>query len=263
MQHPSEASHGGPSWYLDPLVAEQKRQVHQQWIRSRLGARPRNIVLKTDLFEEAYGLDRILYDLFPETSLAIGVDMSRDTVRQAASRNGSTGIRCVVCDVRQLPFRTASIDVVVSTSTLDHFDSHAPLEASLDELERVLLPGGVLFVTLDNPRNPMYHVLRWASRRDWTPFRLGHTASRSKLVRMMEARGLRIESAGYLIHNPRLISTLLFLGLRKTLGRRARLPIQTLLRFFAVCGRLPIRGFTACFVAVCASKPSASGAPIK
>jgi len=244
-----------PSWYLDPLVAEQKRQVHQRWIRGLLGSRPREVVLKTDLFEEAYGLDRILYDLFPEARLAVGVDLDVETVRAAASRNGSAGFGSAACDVRHLPFPPASVDVIVSTSTLDHFEAREPLAASIDELERVLRPGGTLFVTLDNPRNPLYHVLRWASRRGWTPFRLGQTASLSTLAGMLQERGFRIENTEYLIHNPRLISTLLFLGLRRIFGRHAGPPVRALLQLFGVCGHLPTRAFTACFVAVCAVKP--------
>ena len=247
------------SWYLDPLVAEQKRQVHQQWIRGSLGDRRRDVVLKTDLFEEAYGLDRILNDLFPVTRLYVGIDLNLDTVRAAASQNGYAGFSSAVCDVQHLPFAPASVDVVVSTSTLDHFDSREPLGASIDELERVLRPEGVLLITVDNPRNPLYHALRWASRRGWTPYRLGHTISRTALVRMLEARGFRIENTQYLIHNPRLLSTGLFLGLRKALGRRAAGPIRTLLNLFARFDRLPVRVFTGCFVAVCASKPAAPG----
>ena len=244
-----------PSWYLDPLVAEQKRQVHQEWIRRSLGGRRHDVVLKTDLFEEAYGLDRILYDLFPDARLTVGIDLNPVTVRGAAARNGSTGFGSAVCDVRHLPFPAASLDVVVSTSTLDHFESRESLAASIDELERVLRPGGVLLITLDNLRNPMYHVLRWATRRGWAPFRLGHTLSRSALVRMLEARGLQVESTCYLIHNPRLISTALFLGLRKVFGRHAEAPIRALLGLFALCGQLPVRALTGCFIAVCASKP--------
>ncbi|HUA21164.1 MAG TPA: class I SAM-dependent methyltransferase [Bryobacteraceae bacterium] len=243
-----------PSWYLDPLVAKQKREVHQQWIRDLLGSRPRDLILKTDLFEEAYGLDRILDDLFPEARLAVGIDLNLNTVRAAASRDGSRFVPAA-SDVRHLPFRPASVDVVVSTSTLDHFESRAELAASIDELARILRPGGTLFITLDNPRNPLYHLLRWASRRGWTPFRLGQTISLSALARMLEARGFVIENTEYLIHNPRLISTILFLSLRKAFGRRADVPVQALLKLFAAGGYLPIRAFTACFVAVCAIKP--------
>ena len=250
-----------PSWYLDPLVAEQKRQVHQRWIRDSVGSRGSGVVLKTDLFEEAYGRDRIFYDLFPAARLAVGIDLNPDTVRAAASHDGYARFGPMVSDVRQLPFPPGCVDVIVSTSTLDHFDSPDALSASIDELARVLRPEGILLISLDNPRNPLYHALRWASRRGWTPFRLGQTASRTALIRLLEARGLRVESTCYLIHNPRLLSTALFLSLRKTLGRHAEMPIRALLRLFALSGRLPIRGFTGCFVAICATKPAPAPAP--
>jgi hypothetical protein len=59
-----------------------------------------------------------------------------------------------------------------------------------------------------------------------------------------------------LIHNPRLISTLLFLVLRRLLGRHADLPIGALLRLFHAFRGWPASEVTACFVAACASKPS-------
>ncbi len=253
---PQVRSGASPSWYLDPLVAEQKRQVHQHWIRTSLGNRKRGVVLKTDLFEEAYGRDRIFFDLFPDVRLALGVDMNGETVR-AASAHACNGFGAVVCDVRKLPLAAECADVVVSTSTLDHFDSMEALAEAMDELARVLRPGAVLLVSVDNPRNPLYYPLRWASRRGWTPFALGQTVSRRRLERMLEARGFRIESAEYLIHNPRLISTLLFLALRKVLGSHASLPIRGLLHVFARLGRSPLRSLTGCFVAICASKQAA------
>jgi hypothetical protein len=59
-----------------------------------------------------------------------------------------------------------------------------------------------------------------------------------------------------LIHNPRLVSTALFMALRRTLGRRADGPIRFLLGSFERLGRLPTREYTACFVAVCGRKPA-------
>jgi hypothetical protein len=99
---------------VDPLVAEQKRQVHQRWIHDSVGS---GVVPKTDLFEEAYGLDRIFYDLFPSARRAIGIDLNSDTVRAAASHDGYARFGPIVC-VRQLPFPARCGDVVVSTSTL-------------------------------------------------------------------------------------------------------------------------------------------------
>ncbi len=244
---------GGPSWYLDPLVARQKRRVHQEWIRRRLAPRTPDVVLKTDLFEEAYGDDWIFNDLFPAARLAAGMDVNPTTTRLAA-RRGAPAFVSMVCDARRLALRTAAVDTVISTSTLDHFPAREPFGRALDELARVLCPGGTLLITLDNSRNPWYHLLRWGSRRGWTPFTLGYTASRRELTRALGERGLRVESAEYLLHNPRGISTLLFIGLRRMLGRFASGPIGALLLAFSLCARLPTRSITGCFLAVTAVK---------
>jgi SAM-dependent methyltransferase len=240
-----------PSWYLDPLVAEQKRKVHQEWIRTSTANRSRGVVLKTDLFEEAYGADRVFDDLFPDMGLAIGMDLSHRTAL-AATRRHAPAFRSIVCDARLLAFPSASMDLLVSPSTLDHFESTKDIVESLDELARVLRPGGVLLISLDNPRNPLYHLLRWFSRRGWTPYPLGQTVSLPSLTGMLTERGFRIEGTRYLIHNPRGISTVLFLAFRKVLGRFASVPIRGLLGGFALLGKLPSRSLTGCFLAVSA-----------
>ena len=66
-----------PNWYLDPLAAAQKREVHLEWIRSNVPQGVRiQTVLKTDLFEEAYGGDELLFSLPFDASLKIGFDVS-------------------------------------------------------------------------------------------------------------------------------------------------------------------------------------------
>ncbi|HYW44115.1 MAG TPA: class I SAM-dependent methyltransferase [Bryobacteraceae bacterium] len=245
-----------PSWYLDPLVAAQKRRVHQELVwRWTRGVAVRR-VLKTDSFEEAHGDDCILFDLFPP-AYSLGMDLALSTARRAQSRCPSERVRFLVSDARSLAVRPESMDAIVSTSTLDHFDTRAEFERAIGQLAGVLRPGGVLVITLDNPRNPLYCLLRWASRRDWLPFRLGYTTALPGLARCLEDAGLEVTATGALIHNPRMVSTLLFRALRLLLGRRADGPIRGLLEAFATLERLPTRRFTACFVAVCARKPEA------
>jgi SAM-dependent methyltransferase len=243
------------SWYLDPVVARQKGSVFLNWIRSATtGLAPRQI-LKTDVFEEANGEDRILTELFPEARLQAGIDIQESTVHQAARR--TPGFAPLCADARGLPFEDGAFDIIVSTSTLDHFEELADLRCSLRELARVASPGGVVLVILDNPYNPLYHPLRWITRRGWAPFELGETLSRSELAAELEAAGLEIRSRDYLIHNPRLLSTALFLAVRRLLGRHADGPIRFLLACFNALGRLPTRALTACFSAVAAAKPPA------
>jgi len=76
-----------------------------------------------------------------------------------------------------------------------------------------------------------------------------------------EQAGLRVTATSSLIHNPRLLSTALFLLLRRTWGARADGVIQRFLNAFAKLERMPTRDFTACFVAACAVRPPAATGP--
>jgi SAM-dependent methyltransferase len=227
--------------------------MHQEWIRAAVGRRPCVTVLKTDLFEDAYGEDRIFHDLFPDMRLGMGIDINAQTVSTAVRRSAGA-FQGFVCDVRRVALPDASVDVVVSTSTLDHLESKRDIADSLDELSRVVRPEGMVIVTLDNPRNPFYFILKWLSRRGWTAFSLGATLSMAELEGMLAERGFHVEKSGYLIHNPRVLSTVLFFGLRRLLGRHANTPIRWLLRAFVSLGSLPSRSFTGCFLAVSAVK---------
>ena len=109
-------------------------------------------LLKTDLFDEAVG--RGLYpELAARAHQVIGIDVSAGVVRAAARRYPALDAR--VADVLALPFGENTFDAIVSNSTLDHFDSHAELSASVRELARTLRPGGRLIITLDNRLNPI------------------------------------------------------------------------------------------------------------
>jgi len=95
-----------PSWYLDLLVAAQKRDAHLhllgQWLA---GSTPRRL-LKTDLFEEAFGDDEILAALAAEfPGACYGIDHAHSVVLNAARRHAACGLGIAVMDVRSLAFR--------------------------------------------------------------------------------------------------------------------------------------------------------------
>ncbi len=234
-------------------MAQQKRQVHLEWIRRNVRQHSMKVLLKTDLFEEANGEDELLFSLPFEADLKLGIDIDETTVRRASLRRPGACKRFIAADVRHLPFEAGSVDTIISNSTLDHFDSAGDLEISIRELARVLKPGGRLLITLDNPRNPLYLLFRAGARRYGLTFRLGHTAGRRELARLFADAGLEIVSSDLLLHNPRFLSTLLFLALRRLrLGDRA---IGALLSAFSFLGKLPTREYTAVFVAACGRKP--------
>lgn len=246
-----------PSWYLDPIVARQKRDVHLELIRGWWTATGDESVLKTDLFEEAFGADRILQDLLPESRFVCGIDTAESTARAAAER-GLEG-RTAACDVRRMPFRRDAFHVVISTSTLDHFETREEFVLSLREIHRVMRPGGLLILTLDNPLNPLYPVLRLLSQSRLTPYLLGYTPTPETLARMLREVGFEVQEEEWLLHNPRLISTALFLCCRKLFGRYADRPVLWMLSAFALLGKLPTRRWTACFQAVAARRGVSGG----
>lgn len=248
------ADQGSPSWYLDPLVAAQKRTVNLSLLDRWTRGDGERTILKTDLFEEANGPDEILTGCDP-TDRLIGMDVSIGEAVKARRRCSEVDTLFIVMDVRRLALAAGSIDVVFSNSTLDHFETHSDLDRSLGELARALRPGGTAIITLDNIRNPLYWLLRMAAKAGWSPFPLGVTTSLGGLVAKLQGVRLEISETDYLIHNPRAVSTVLFLTLRRVLGRKADWIIGLLLDAFALLDRLPTRSLTACFVAARAVKP--------
>ena len=100
------------------------------------------------------------------------IDVSRTVVDEAARRHPEIHAEC--CDVRELPYEDGTFDAVVSTSTLDHFETVAEIGEALRELRRVLAPGGTLVVSLDNLSNPLVAV------RNALPFRWLHGIGSSR-----------------------------------------------------------------------------------
>jgi ubiquinone/menaquinone biosynthesis C-methylase UbiE len=91
--------------------------------------------------------------------LVIGADYSAPTVQAAgADHSDAPGLRFVACDGSRLALRDASVDAVVSSHIIEHFDNPA---LHVAELARVVRPGGSAFVITPNApadfENP-FHV---------------------------------------------------------------------------------------------------------
>jgi SAM-dependent methyltransferase len=193
--------------YSNEILAEHKKTTYLSLITrwARVDASPR--ILKTDLFAEAFNQEQFLFDLAPTRSI-IGLDIAAETVRRAKREAGNRGIdagRYLCGDVRSLPLRDGSIDLVISDSTLDHFPTEADIIASLKELGRVLRPGGMLILTIDNNRHithPPYFLFRLWMKLGLTPYFIGRTMSRAKLTAALDKAGMDVEESTAILHYP-------------------------------------------------------------
>lgn len=243
-------SSGGSLWraHSDAVNAD----LLVRWLPRQPGMR----ILKTDVFDEAVG--RGLYPLLrAHADHVVGVDVSPAAVNRALRRYRDLDTE--VADVRRLPFADDSFDVVISLSSLDHFDSFAELRAGLAEIRRVLTIRGELVVTIDNAGNPLV-ALRNRLPLDLllglgvVPYFVGATCGPGRLRRVLKESGFEVQEVKTIMHCPRLPA---LLGARLLDRRAARRLQRRYLRWLARFERLenwPTWCLTGYFVAARATK---------
>lgn len=217
--------------------------------------------LKTDVFDEAFG-EGLLPLLMSKTSCLVNMDISVSTIGLAKKQHVT--LRAVGVDVRSLPFKGDTFDIVVSNSTLDHFPSRDDILISLKELSAALKPRGQLILTLDNLANPtiaLRNVLpfRFLHRLGVLPYFVGATLGPRSVQHLLRQVGLEVEEVTAVMHCPRVLAV----PIARLLERYTMPAVQRgFLRWAMAFERLahwPTRFLTGHFVAVRAVKPRAGG----
>lgn len=224
----------------------------EQWLPKE----PVERLVKTDVFDEA--LSDGLYPLLASRArTVIGMDISVVTLKAAATLHN--GLHAVGADARHLPFVDEAFDVIVSNSTLDHFESAEDLVISLHELYRVLKTGGILLITLDNRANPIVALrnvlpFRLTNRLGIVPYYVGATFGPRGLRRALQEIGFKISEVGTIMHCPRLVAVWAARVLERRVGAETQRHFLKLLMSFERLSAWPTRFLTGYFVAVRATK---------
>ncbi len=224
------------------------------WLPATGGGR-----LKTDLFEEATSSRHPLGDLGDG---AMGIDLCPAVACLARRRLQGQGreARLLVGDLRALPIVSNGVAQVLSGSSLDHFETEAELRAGLSELQRILAPGGVLALVLDNPENPVLWLrsrlpFEWLRGLRLVPYYVGATLDRHAGRRCLEAVGLEVLEVAAVAHAPRLLAIVLIRWLEALGAVPAAAALGRSLDAWEALGRWQTRFLTGYYLAFHVRKP--------
>ncbi|MBI3798739.1 MAG: class I SAM-dependent methyltransferase [Deltaproteobacteria bacterium] len=210
-----------------------------RWLRDER----RKFLLKTDAFDEAFG-NGLSPFLKAKTDHAVIVDVALSVLGLARARHSNL---CVIgADARYLPFADGAFDAIVSTSTLDHFHSHAEVIASLQEFRRVLRPTGQLFLTLE--------PFRWLQRLGLVPYYVGVTYGPRRLRSVLQQVGFEVLEVSAVMHCPRVFAVVIARLLERHTGQEIHRRFLRFLLAFEHLAYWPTRFLTGHLVAVRATK---------
>ena len=232
-------------------------QVNTALLEDWLGKRKFAEILKTDLFDEA--VSQGLYPFLREHARVVhGIDIARESVDQAKTRFPE--LEASRADVRNLPFSDNRFDLLISNSTLDHFQSTGEIDAGLRELFRVLKQGGELLISLDNLQNPIIRLrsllpFRLLNKLGLVPYFVGKTHGRRGLCSALEKAGFEVLESRAIMHCPRVLAVAVAGALQKRASNRTQQRFLAFLNKFEGLAKLPTKYFTGHFVAVRAFKP--------
>ena len=149
-------------------------------------------IFKTDLWDEARNT-RILAWASQQGARVYGIDISEPTLPPARAAFGRSpdGLRGAVADTRELPFRDASFAAIYSMGTIEHFDE---TERAVEEMARVLKPGGRAIVGVPNRHDPFLRPLLASALQALGLYAYGFEKSYSRraLRNMLERAGFTV-----------------------------------------------------------------------
>jgi SAM-dependent methyltransferase len=120
------------------------------------------------------------------------IDVARRIVAAELHPDLVKKLRFEVMDAQQLSFPPDSFDVVVSFSVIDHIPDPSVRQRSINEMARVVKPGGHVIITVPN-RYSYYHLLYNRNVRRGVTLDVGfqYFYSKGELRRSLREAGLR------------------------------------------------------------------------
>ncbi len=128
--------------YWDRVAAKKcfHHELRTEWLSA--------YVAGTDILDCGCGYGRLLRELVHLGYLgAVGTDFSAAMLARCAASNPELVPRLVQADSRSLPFRNTCFDAVVVFTLLTSMPGDPEQRALIREIQRVLRPGGIVYVS--------------------------------------------------------------------------------------------------------------------
>mgnify|MGYP006287881503 CR=1 FL=1 len=154
-------------------------------------------VLKTDVFEEAYGREDIVRYLSARSKTVYCADISHEIISDARQKRYKNA--AYVCqNINEFSFRSNTFDFVFSSSTLGYADS---VSRAVGETYRVLIPGGRAVLSFNNKMNIGFRIMTCICMIfRIVPFSMSKSFTPRELERILQERGFRIERTEPIVH---------------------------------------------------------------
>ena len=110
-----------------------------------------------------------------------GLDISRLAIELAASRFQAPNLAYRSGDCLELPWPAASLDAVISRDMIEHIPD---VGRALEEMDRVLKPGGVIVIRSPHHRSPLFALLDLLRLRANYPFTTSGLGNVPRLVEL-------------------------------------------------------------------------------
>ncbi len=163
---------------------------------------------------------------------AVSIDLARAKMLRGRELTGAPAL--VEADALRLPFEDGSFDRVMSICAIEHFDDG---DRCLDEMARVLRPGGELVMSAD----ALTRASQWPDlyRAHCVRYHVKRTYTHESLARLLQSRGLEVMEHGYQFRAR--WSERLYLGLSARGGRVGFNAAAALIPLVAASDHLAVR----------------------
>jgi ubiquinone/menaquinone biosynthesis C-methylase UbiE len=130
-------------------------------------------------------------DVLEADTKVLGLELSRPMLIRGMLRNGGKRFLPVQGDMRNLPFADASFDKAVSVTAIEFIEE---AKAAVEEMFRVVKPGGIIVVATLNSLSPWAHRRGEAGKKGHPIFRHAIFRSPEEMAGLSPVKGV-IETA--------------------------------------------------------------------